>query len=392
MTETYHTIVLGLGAMGSATAYHLARRGKRVLGLERFTPAHDQGSSHGESRIIRLAYYEDPAYVPLLRRAYELWQELGRESPRPILTLTGGLMVGEGASTAVVDGATRSAREHGLPHEILGPADLRRRFPQFDVPDDAVALYETIGGVVYPEAAIRAHLRSAEAAGAALRFEEPVLGWEAAPSGDRVRVTTGRGSYEAERLVIAAGAYAPSLLADAGLPLTVQRNVLYWFEPTRDHALFSPERCPIYIWDRDGYSAFYGFPALPGGHGGVKVAFHHHGPLVTPETIDRTVRPEEVAEVRGWLEGRMPALAGGRLLATATCMYTLTPDQHFLLDAHPRHPQVLICSPCSGHGYKLASAVGEVMADLAEGGDTRHPIAPFRAGRLLPSPPAHRSA
>lgn len=383
MTQTYHTIVLGLGAMGSATAYQLARRGRSVLGLERFTPAHDQGSSHGQSRIIRLAYYEDPAYVPLLRRAYELWRELERAAGGPILALTGGLMVGEGAATEVVDGATRSAREHGLPHEILGPAEIRRRFPQFHAPDDAVALYETMGGVVFPEAAIGAHLRGAAAAGATLRFEEPALAWEAAPSGEGVRVTTARGTYAAERLVIAAGAYAPALLADLGLPLTVQRNVLYWFEPTRDQALFSPERCPIYIWDRAGFPAFYGFPALPGGPGGVKVAFHHHGPLVTPETIDREVRPAEVAEVRGWLAERMPALAGGRLLATATCMYTLTPDQHFLLDAHPQHPQVLISSPCSGHGYKMASVVGELMADLAERGETRHPIAPFRLGRLL---------
>lgn len=388
MPETYHTIIIGLGAMGSAAAFHLARRGRRVLGLERFTPAHDKGSSHGQSRIIRLAYYEDPAYVPLLRRAYELWRELDGSAGEPVMRITGGLMIGEGDAASIVRGAERSAVEHGLAHELLDAAAIRRRFPQFNVPDGGVGLYETAGGVVFPEAAIRAHLRGAESAGATLRFEEPVLSWEAAPSGDRVRVTTARGSYEAARLVVAAGAYAPALLADAGLPLTVQRNVLYWFTPTRRRELFSLERCPIFIWELPDGRATYGFPEIPGAPLGVKIAFHNYGPVVTPETIDRQVHAEEVAEIRAFTAQRMPDIATGELLATATCMYTLTPDQHFVLDAHPRHPQVLICSPCSGHGYKMASAIGEVMADLAEHGATTHPIAPFRAGRFLhPSPP-----
>lgn len=381
MSHAYHTIVLGLGAMGSATAYQLARRGRRVLGLERFTPAHSLGSSHGQSRIIRMAYFEDPAYVPLLRRSYELWDALQREAGEPIITRTGGMMIGAGDS-ALVSGAHRSAREHNLEHELLGPAEIRRRFPQFHLPDDAIALYETVGGIVYPEAAIKAHLRGAAAAGAELRFEEPALSWKAAPSGDQVRVETAAGTYEAERLVIAAGAYAPALLADAELPLTVQRNVLYWFMPARDRELFDPARCPIFIWQPDADSTAYGFPELPGAPGGVKVAFHNYGPLTTPEQIDRTVHPHEVAEIRGWLAERIPAIGAGKLVATATCMYTLTPDQDFILDAHPRHRQVLICSPCSGHGFKMASAIGEVMADLVEHGATTHPIAPFRVARL----------
>jgi sarcosine oxidase len=383
VSESFHTIVLGLGAMGSATAYHLAHRGVKVLGLERFTPAHSLGSSHGESRIIRLAYFEDPAYVPLLRRAYELWQALDGSAGERLLSITGGLMIGEDAGTGIVAGAARSAREHDLPHELLDAAAIRRRFPQFQVPDGGVGLYEQIGGIVYPEAAIRAHLRGAAAAGATLRFEEPALSWEAAPGGDRVRVTTARGVYEAERLVVAAGAYAPALLADVGLPLSVQRNVLYWFAISRRRERFSPDRCPIFIWELPDGRTAYGFPELAGGTGGVKIAFHNEGPLVTPQTIERQVRPDEVAAMRAFTAGRMPDIADGKLLATATCMYTLTPDQHFLLDLHPRHPQVIICSPCSGHGYKFASVIGEVMADLAERGDTGHPIAPFRAARLL---------
>jgi sarcosine oxidase len=382
MAPRYHTIVLGLGAMGSATLYHLARRGLPVLGLERFTPAHTLGSSHGQSRIIRTAYFEDPAYVPLLRRAYELWDELQRGAGEPLLAITGGLMIGA-PDSALVRGAARSAREHGLAHELLDAAELRRRFPQFHAPADTVALYEDVGGIVHPEAAIAAHLHGAAAAGATLQFEEPVLEWEAAPSGDRVRVTTPRAAYEAERLVIAAGAYAPALLADLGLPLTVQRNVLYWFAPTRERALFAPERCPIFIWEADDAPTAYGFPELPGAPGGVKVAFHGHGPLTTPAQIDRAVHPHEVDAMRAWLAPRMPAIAAGALRATATCMYTLTPDEHFLLDRHPRHPQLLLCSPCSGHGFKMASVVGEIMADMAEHGATAHPIAPFGVARLL---------
>ncbi|MBX0329144.1 N-methyl-L-tryptophan oxidase [Oscillochloris sp. ZM17-4] len=382
MSETYDTIILGLGAMGSASAYHLARRGQRVLGLERFTPAHDQGSSHGQTRIIRLSYYEDPAYVPLLLRAYELWQDLSAGAAEPVLRITGSLMIGD-PDSPVVAGSVASAREHGLPHQILDAAEIRRRHPIFTPAAGEIALYEEIGGMVYPEAAIRAHLRGAGAAGAALRFEEPAIAWEAAPSGDRVRVTTARGVYEAGRLLIAAGAYAPALLEGTGLPLTVQRNVLYWFTPARDAELFAPERCPVYIWDALDHPPFYGFPMIDADPTGVKVAFHSFGPRCTPETIDRSVHDDEVAHMRGWLAARIPALADGALGGTATCMYTLTPDHDFLMDRHPLHPQVIICSPCSGHGYKFASVVGEIMADLLAQGDTAHPIGKFCAGRFV---------
>src|SRR5262245_22953099 len=313
LTTTFDAIVIGLGAMGSAAAYQLARRGRRVLGLERYRPGHDQGSSHGQSRIIRQAYYEDPAYVPLLLRAYDLWWQLERDADASLLRITGGIMIGPPESQ-VVAGSIRSAQEHGLQHEILDAAEIRRRLPQFTPGPHIIALYERLAGVLYPEAAIHAHLRLAEAHGATLRFEEPALGWEAAPSGDRVRVTTTRGSYEAARMVLAAGAWAPELLADSGLPLTVQRIVLYWFEPTRGREAFLPERCPIYIWEAEDGSSFYGFPALPGSLAGVKIAFHNFGPACTPATIDRQVHEPEVAHMRRWLADRIPTLSGGALV------------------------------------------------------------------------------
>jgi sarcosine oxidase len=381
MTEVYDTIIIGLGAMGSASAYELARRGKRVLGLERFTPAHDQGSSHGQSRIIRLAYLESPKYVPLLLRAYELWDDVQREAGERLLTITGGLMIGA-TSTKAFSGSVRSASEYNLEVEILEAPEIRRRFPQFTPGPNVMALYEARGGVLYPEAVINAYLRLAAGHGAHLHFEEPVESWEAAPSGDRVRVTTAHGTYEAERMVISAGVWAPELLSALDLPFTVKRNVLYWFEPAGGREPFLPDRCPIYIWESEDGMSFYGFPALPGHPSGVKVAFHNFGPLCTSETIDRQVHPEEIERIRAWMAERLPAISQGRFVEARTCMYTLTPDMDFVLSLHPRHPQVVIASPCSGHGFKFTSVVGEIVADLVVDGATRHPIEPFAPERF----------
>jgi sarcosine oxidase len=380
MTDRYDTIIIGLGAMGSAAAYQLAGRGQRVLGLEQYTAAHDLGSSHGQSRIIRLAYLEGPHYVPLLLRAYELWEEIEQDAGETLLTLTGGLMIGPESSRAY-SGSLRSATTHDLKYELIDAAEIRRRFPQFTPEPGVVALYERMGGVLYPEAVINAYLRRAASRGAELHFAEPVLAWEAGADGG-VRVTTGRGTYAAERLVISAGAYARNLLGGLDLPLTAQRNVLYWFEPAGGREPFLPDRCPIYIWQTADGMSFYGFPALDGEPAGVKVAFHNFGPLCTPETIDREVHADEIARIRAWMAERIPALSQGTFLAAKTCMYTLTPDQDFLLDLHPRYPQVVIASPCSGHGFKFASVMGEIIADLATDGTTRHPIEPFGIERF----------
>ncbi|MCU0491319.1 MAG: N-methyl-L-tryptophan oxidase [Chloroflexaceae bacterium] len=379
----YDVIVLGLGGMGSATAYQLAARGKRVLGLERHTPAHSLGSSHGRSRIIRQAYLEDPAYVPLLLRAYELWEQIERETDNEgqLLTITGGLMMGPPTSQTVA-GSRLSAETHGLAHEMLTAADIRRRFPSLHPADDVIALYEAKAGFLDPEACVRAHLSRAAELGAELHFEEPALAWEAGPRGEGVRVTTARGSYEAAQLIIAAGAYTPPLLADLGLPLEVVRQVLFWFEPTGGLQPFAVGNFPIYIWEVDDGISFYGFPHQPGPPGGVKVAYFYQGEgTCTPETIDRTVHPHEIKTMRAAIAERIPAL-NGTFLDAVTCMYTLTPDHHFIISPHPKHAQVLLASPCSGHGFKFCSVIGEVLADLALDGATRHPIALFDVGRF----------
>jgi sarcosine oxidase len=374
----YDAIVVGLGGMGSATAYQLAGRGKRVLGLEKHTPAHDKGSSHGRSRIIRQAYFEDPAYVPLLLRAYELWEQLEEETGQELMTLTGGLMIGR-REDELVSGSVESAEEHGLPYELLDADEIRRRFPPFYPDSETVALYEEKTGFVRPEETVKAHLDRAASLGADLRFEEPILSWEASREG--VRVDTRAGSYEAERLVISPGAWAPQLLADLGIPLEVERQVMYWFEPTSGLEPFLPDRFPIFIWEPDDGNMFYGFPAQDNDRG-IKAAFFRAGGVpTTPETIDREVHQKEIDFIRGYLAEHVPDLAG-RCLDARACMYTNTPDLHFVISAHPEHPQVAIACGFSGHGYKFCSVVGEILADLATEGTTRHPIDLFSPARL----------
>lgn len=378
MSAGFDVIVLGLGGMGSATIYQLAQRGQRVLGLEQFTPPHDRGSSHGKSRVIRQAYFEHPDYVPLVLRAYELWQQIERETDEEILILTGGLMIGNSES-ATVTGSLHSAQTHGLVHELLDAKAIRSRFPLFYPEPDMIAFYESAAGFVRPEVAISAHLRRATQLGAELHFEEPVLSWHTRETG--VEVITPKGRYEADRLVIAPGAWAPQILK-LDLPLVVERQILYWFEPDPGQVLSDFNRLPIYIWEAADGVQFYGFPAYGEATEGVKVAFFRMGQVCTPETIDRTVSASEVEQMRTYLKRYFPAL-NGRLLNTVVCMYTSTPDEHFVIGLHPEYPQVIIASPCSGHGFKFASVIGENLADLAIDGQTKHPLALFKPDRFL---------
>jgi sarcosine oxidase len=363
MPSNFDAIVVGLGAMGSAAACHLAGRGKRVLGLDRFAPPHAFGSSHGQTRIIREAYFEHPVYVPLVRRAYELWLELEQQTGRSLFRQTGGLMIGK-PDSAVVAGALRSAREHSLPHEVFSAMDVRARFPALHPGSDMVAVWEPRAGILFPETCVEAHLTTARTRGAELRTEEAVVSWEAGADG--VRVVTSRGAYNAGQLVMTAGSWMPSLLRDMKLPLAVERQVQFWFEP-KQPVQFQPDRCPIHIWEHEPGRHFYGFPDLGAG---VKVARHHEGQRVNPDSIDREVRPGEVEAMRAILRQFLPE-ADGPLRSAVVCMYTNTPDGHFFIGRHPSHSQVLIASPCSGHGFKFSSAIGEALASLLVEGRTQ---------------------
>ncbi len=365
----FDTIVVGLGGMGSAAAAHLASRGRRVLGLEQFQVAHAHGSSHGRSRVIRLPSLPHPPPLPPVRRAYELWRRLETDTVRRILQITGGLMIGA-LDSEVVSGSLRSAREHGLAHELLDAAEIHRRFPPFTPRQETVAFYESEAGSLFPEEAIRGHLDVAGDHGAHLHFDEQVEDWRVTASGT-VQVTTSRSRYEAGRLVLAPGAWAPQLFKLPKLPLAVEPQTLYWLSPSGGPAPYSADRFPIYIWDLGDGVQFYGFPADEDGR--VKVAFF------------RTPNGDE-SSLRAALAPCLPSLASGTLVETASCKYTLTPDHHFVLGLHPAHEQVVIASPCSGHGYKFASVVGEILADLAIDGATRHPIDLFAPGRFIDSP------
>lgn len=375
---TYDVIVLGLGAMGSAAAYHLAASGLRVLGLEQFTPAHDRGSSHGQTRIIREAYFEHPAYVPFVQRAYTLWQELEVRHLTKLLHITGGLMIGR-RDSELVTGTLASAKQHGLEHAVLSPDEVRQRYPLFQLRDDEVAVYEPRAGYLRPEDCIKAHHHHARVFSAELNFEEPVLSWSV--SGGGVTVKTTKGRYQSDSLVITAGPWASSLLPDLAPQLQVERIPVFWFRPD-EPAAFAQDRFPIYIWEQTNGRSFYGFPEIGGA---VKVAQHHSDQLTTPDTIDRVVHPAEVDEMRALLARHLPAL-DGELVEANTCMYTNSPDHHFIIDWHPLHKQVVVASGFSGHGFKFSSAVGELLGRMVLDPQRHRPIDLFRLSRLQTVP------
>jgi sarcosine oxidase len=371
MAKAHDVIIAGLGAMGSAAAFHLARRGIHVLGFDRFAPPHTIGSSHGKTRIIREAYFEDPAYVPLVQRAYQLWGDLEGEAGTTLLLKTGALMIGQPES-AVVTGARLSAERHALEHEVLSSTEVTRRFPCLNPEADMIAVYEPQAGILFPEACVRAHLVLAQSHAAQIHTHEPLLSWKA--DGTGVSVTTERASYNAEWLVISAGSWAGQLLADLAPPLTVERQVQFWFDPIRARASFSATRCPVHLWQFDDQQIVYGVPDLGEG---VKVARHHRGVSGSPDSLNREVAAAEIADMRGLVRRFLPN-ADGAFRSAAVCLYTNTPDGHFWIDRHPAHANVLIASPCSGHGFKFSSAVGEILADLATGRAASFDLSLFR--------------
>jgi sarcosine oxidase len=372
---TIDVAVIGLGAMGSAALYHLARRNVRVAGIDRFSPGHERGSSHGSTRIIRLGYFEHPSYVPLLRRAYALWRELEAASGRTLMTITGIAEIGR-EDSELVAGTLASSRLHDLAHDIFDAAELMRRYPAYRLPSDFVGVVQPDGGYLEAEAAVQAHLDLARAAGANIHHNQRVLAIE--PRGDGVRIFTENGTIDAGTAIVSAGPWVTDLLPGLPADLQVTRQAVLWVEP-QDPGLFAPDRFPVFMIETE-HGIHYGFPLH--GADGVKVAKHHHSDeVVNPETYSRAVTASDEQIVREVISQYIPD-ANGKLLTTKTCLYTMSPDEHFIVDRLPGSPQIVVASPCSGHGFKFAPVMGETLADLAMHGQTANDISRFRLDRF----------
>ncbi|MCO5177147.1 MAG: N-methyl-L-tryptophan oxidase [Thermomicrobiales bacterium] len=357
---------MGLGGMGSAAVAHLAMRGQQVLGLEQFGRLHKLGSSHGHTRIIREAYFEAPEYVPLVQRAYVLWRELEAATERDLLTITGGLTIGAPDSN-FIEGSLESAKLHGLPYDLLDHQAAEARFPGLALGEGLMAVYEPNAGFLRPEDCVDAHLIVAERYGADVRFDTGPASWKA--DGEGVTVTAGDATFRADRLVIAAGPWSAEVIPDLSLPLEVERIVNIHVEPTQPD-LYSADRFPVYLFQVPE-GQYYGFPALPGQ--GVKIGRHEGGEITNAHDIRREVDDSEIATLLAALARYLPG-AAGKVTSSLTCMYTNTPDENFIIDHHPGAEQVTIACGFSGHGYKFASAIGEVLADMAIDGQSRHDI------------------
>jgi sarcosine oxidase len=352
----YDVAVLGLGGMGSAVAAHAARRGLRVAGFEQFPLVHDRGSSTGRTRIIRKAYFEDAAYVPLLERAYTLWRELEERSQTALLDLFGVLMIGQPDSTTIA-GMTKAAASYDIPVEHFDAQALRARYPRLAVESSEVGILEPDAGVCFPERTIAAYLNDARDAGAALYDNVRIVRYERA--GDRIRIHfDGDEPVEVKRLAICAGAWASDILAHLHLPLSVQRNVQYWFDPALP---CGPHELPAFFIERDSLPArIYGIPDLGDG---LKVAFHEYGETTHADQLDRDVHADEIEAMRETLAALMPGNAM-TLRDDKACMYTLTPDRNFAIGRDPENPNVVIACGFSGHGFKFVPVIGEIVTQL----------------------------
>lgn len=371
----YDVAVIGLGAAGSAALYHLARRGHRVIGLERFSINHDRASSHGETRIIRLGYFEHPSYVPLVRAAYTLWRDLEAASGESLIHITGIAEMGNPKSE-LVTGTLASSRQHDLTHEILDAKELMRRYPVFNLPSDFVAVMQPEGGYVEAAKSVRVHTKLAVSAGAELREGVRVSAIE--PRAGSVRIVTDDGHIDAGSVIVAAGAWMKELLPDLPCNLFATRQALMWVDP-QNPAAFRAGRFPVWMLESE-LGIHYGFPYSEAE--GLKVALHHHErETVDPETYDRAINARDEVLIRAGVTRFMPQ-ADAPLRATKSCLYTMTDDGDFVLDTMPGHPQIVVASPCSGHGFKFSPVIGEVLADLATAGSTKRDIKRFGLGRF----------
>ena len=389
MVHNFDTVVCGLGAMGSAALYQLAQRGNKVLGLDRYSPPHDNGSSHGASRIIRQAIGEGEDYVPLVLRSYELWREIEKQAGQKLLTVTGGLTLESQISQGVMHGrrdfldqAIRCAEKFAIRHEIFATADIKKHYPQFAVTDER-AYFEYDTGFLRPELCIGVQLQLARTHGATIQTDETLVSIESRANSE-VTVKTSRGAYSAEKVILTAGAWIAGFLPPPYADLfKVYRQVMYWFDITEDcRPMFAPPSLPIFIWifGQGSEFGFYGFPTLDGKT--IKVATERFTAITDPDRMQRTVgKDEEQAMYKDYVQCRLPGISDRCAMATS-CLYTMTPDSHFIIDVQPDNHRIIIASPCSGHGFKHSAAIGEALAQQVIDGKSKIDISSFSLKRF----------
>ena len=384
---TYDVAIVGLGATGAAAAYQLAKRGARVLAFDQFSPPHTFGSSHGETRITRLAIGEGDHLTPFAIRSHEIWRDIEQETGTSLLATIGGLVISSEMTVAEthVKGFFRNtlaaAKKFGIPHELLDAGQIRKRFPQFRVQGDEVGYFEPSAGYLRPEECIRAQLALAKHYGADVRTEDTVYAFE--PASDIVKIRTAAGEHAAAQLILAAGPWLPRLLDPKLADLfKVYRQIMLWFEVTGEIGAFKPPHFPIFIWElRDEQQGIYGFPLIGSPSEGMKFASEQFQSSTDPEGVDRTVSDAEIAAYVRLVVPHLPGV-GPRCLKAATCLYTVTPDFGFVLDKHPESDRVIIASPCSGHGFKHSAAIGEALAEMILDGASRLDLGPLRLSRF----------
>ncbi len=383
--EKADVIVVGLGAMGSATCLQLAQRGASVIGIDRYEPPHPYGSTHGDTRVSRLSVGEGAEYIPLVRRSHELWREIEAQSGAQLLTQCGGVVMSRPGSP-FFEQTRELARRFGIEHERLSNSELRARFPMFAVDEETEGYYEPGAGYARPEAAVAAQLKLARRHGASLRLGQRVQEWMASRGG--VSVTTGAGRYAADQLILCAGPWIPSLFPEGREAFAIHRQLLYWFPILRGHERL--RAMPIFVWEFAGerddvvhLRGFYGFPALDGPHGGVKIAAESYESTTRPDGRQHTATPAEIAGMyRDYVEAQLPWL-GAEPIRTVSCLYTVTRGNRFVIDRHPDHEAVLIVSACSGHGFKHSPAIGEAVAQWATGETPDVDLSPFPLARVV---------
>jgi sarcosine oxidase len=390
--NNFETIVIGLGAMGSAAVYQLSKKGNKVLGIDQFAPPHTSGSSHGDTRITRQAIGEGEEYVSLSLRSYEIWNELEKKTGKQLLTITGGLIIGDEkinslhGSNNFLQTTIDSAKKFNISHSLLFADELRKRFPQFHVEDNYIGYYEEQAGFLRPELCITTQIELARQLGAQINLNEKVQQFKPLKNGS-VEVRTNKSVYTTHKLIVSAGPWMPQLFAGVAYLFKIYRQVLYWFDIKGSIIPYLPELFPIFIMVANGGSGIYGFPAIDGPNGGVKVAFEDYSTDTSPESVNREVNKEEIEQAYNkYIAKHLPGLSNKCIKATS-CLYTVTPDSKFIIDTHPAYPQIIIASPCSGHGFKHSAAIGEALSELATEGKSHLDLSAFKVDRFTNNHP-----